>query len=65
MKVSIFNPDGTKAVCPHGASVQFPIGTIQRVHVADSICTSCPCYQKTRYDLVMPYVECEYINNKK
>ena len=40
----IYNKDGTRRSCPHGASVTYPVGTIHHVKVLDANCRNCPCY---------------------
>lgn len=40
----LYNSDGTRRSCPHGASVDYPVGTVHHVKVCDIICTNCPCF---------------------
>lgn len=47
MEISISNSDGTHKTCPHGASVNYPTGTIRRVNVNDVICWTCPHFVRT------------------
>lgn len=44
MEIRGFNSDGTRRICPHGASVCFPSGTLARVKVGDQICHLCPLF---------------------
>lgn len=36
--------DGARQSCPHGAAVNFPVGTVKHVKVGDINCSECPCY---------------------
>ena len=43
---NIYNKDGTRRSCPHGAALSFPIGTVRHVKVGDMNCKNCPCYKE-------------------
>ena len=40
----MYDSNGMSRTCPHGASVQYPIGTIKRIKVGDENCSQCYCY---------------------
>ena len=39
-----YGSDGTRRSCPHGAAVNFPVGTVKHVKIGDMDCSCCPCY---------------------
>ena len=41
---NIYNSDGTHRSYPHGASIDYPIGTIWHIKVRDFNCKNCPCF---------------------
>ena len=64
-EISTTNSDTTAKTCPHGASVAYPIGKVQRVLVGDINCQFCPCWQANvlGVDKVLVAVRCSYPNN--
>ena len=43
---NLYNSDKTRRSCPHGASVDYPVGTVEHVKVGDKNCVLCPCFQQ-------------------
>ena len=39
-----FRSDQTIRSCPHGSSVDYPVGTVRHVKINDVNCKQCPCY---------------------
>ncbi len=56
MEISTLNSDGTPNTCPHGAFINYPVGTIKKVHVGDAICWQCPLNSISTSD----FIECTY-----
>ena len=43
---NIYNSDKTRRSCPHGASVDYPVGTVHHVKVGDRNCVRCHCFNR-------------------
>ena len=43
---NIYNSDRTQRSCPHGSSVNYPVGTVHHVKVGNINCKHCPCYKE-------------------
>ena len=66
MEINLYNSDHTPKTCPNGASVDYPIGKIQRVLVGNGNCQCCPCWQENVIgaDGGLVAVRCSFPNNK-
>ena len=56
MQIPIINSDNTHNTCPHGASVNYPAGTLIKVPVGSDLCRQCPLWmEEINHEVVCAY----------
>lgn len=44
MQIPIFDKDRNHKICPNGASINYPAGTLIKVPVGGDLCKQCPLW---------------------